>query len=429
MTPQESLLAVLLADNAAFHEIADLVCAEDFTPENGRLFAAIKAGLKDGVDIVSLGATHPGPVADLALNVSCSVVAARKNVRLYAELVAREGEKRRIRIAGQRISTCDTFAEAQAALADVRPQQTTRLKTAVDSLHEMLDALQRRCEAKEGVTGVPTGLASLDALTGGWQAGNLVGVGGETSSGKTTFALQAAIAAGRCYYVSLEMTAAELMERVICNIGKIPHRIMRYPDDREVELTRQVYAVIAEAKAQLALVIDDQPGLTPDQICTRARQLHMAEPLKAVVVDHLGLMRRPRKNDVAELGEAAIALKNLAKELGIPVIVLVQLNRAAKQRGDRRPQLEDFRASGEIEEALDVAVMVYRDEYHNPNGPLAGFAEFIVRKQRQGERNVTAWAKSYLSQMRFESCDAPEARKEPEKASGFGGYPQAVNQW
>src|SRR5690606_15580685 len=76
--------------------------------------------------------------------------------------------------------------------------------------------------------------------------------------------------------------------------------------------------------------------------------------------------------------------------------------------GKGRPELEAFRNSGEIEEALDTAVMVYREEYHVPNGPLKGYAEFIVRKQRQGERNVTAWAKSYLSQMRFESCDEPE---------------------
>ena len=406
MTPQESLLAVLLADNGAFHEVAELVCTEDFDPENARIFEAIKAGLRDGVDAVSLAETHPGPLAERAMDIAAHAPGQRKNARLYAELVAKAGERRRIRLAGQRIAQCEDYGEAQALLAAIRPQQTARLKTASDGLREMLDALQRRCNGG-ALTGTPTGLESLDAITGGWQPGNLVGIGGETSSGKTTFALQAAIAAGRCYYVSLEMTAAELMERVICNIGKIPHRIMRYPDDRETELTRRLYEVIAEEKKNLALVIDDQPGLTPDQICARARQLHMAEPLKAIVVDHLGLMRRPRKNDVAELGEAAIALKNLAKELGIPVLVLVQLNRAQKHRGDRRPQLEDFRASGEIEEALDVAVMVYRDEYHNPDGPLAGYAEFIVRKQRQGERNVTAWAHSYLSQMRFESCVAP----------------------
>jgi replicative DNA helicase len=175
----------------------------------------------------------------------------------------------------------------------------------------------------------------------------------------------------------------------------------------------------------LPLVIDDQPGLSVEQVCSRARQLHMAEPLRLIVVDHLNLIRRPRKNDNAELGEIAIALKNLAKELGVPVMVLVQLNRGA---GKERPELSAFRNSGEIEEALDTAVMVYRDEYHNPNGPLKGYAEFIVRKQRQGERNVTAWAKSYLSQMRFESCDEPEPATQAAANDGRGGFASRFGQ-
>src|SRR5690606_4981237 len=101
-------------------------------------------------------------------------------------------------------------------------------------------------------------------------------------------------------------------------------------------------------------------------------------------------------------------------------MVLVQINRSNTARTDRRPELGDFRNSGEIEEALDTAVMIYRDEYYNPSGPLAGYAELIIRKQRQGERNVTAWAKSYLSEMRFESCDEPEQPESgPPSSGGF----------
>jgi replicative DNA helicase len=151
----------------------------------------------------------------------------------------------------------------------------------------------------------------------------------------------------------------------------------------------------------------------------------MVKPLRLIVVDHLNLLRRPRKNDAVELGEIAIALKNLAKELRVPVLVLVQLNRGG---GKARPELDAFRNSGEIEEALDTAVMVYREEYHEPNGPLKGYAEFIVRKQRQGERNVTAWAKSYLSQMRFESCDEPEQHGEVAGNHRSGGFASRFGQ-
>ena len=413
MNAADSLLAVLMADNAGYWDVAELVTEADFpNPAHGRLFAAIAAGAKSGtlVDAVTLIDT---PHGELAMDIAVNAIGFRANARAYAETLAKAGERHRVREAGQRIAVCGDYAEAQGLLAAARPLQAARLKSATDGLREMLDALQMRFEATGEVTGIPTGLESLDAITGGWQAGNLVGVGGETSSGKTTFAMQAAIAGGRCYYASLEMTAAELLERVVCNIGQLPHRFMRFPKESPEGWSDLLYAAVDRAKA-LPLVIDDQPGLTPEQICARARQLHMVEPLRLVVIDHLGLVKRPRKNDASELGEAAIAFKGLAKELGVPVLVLVQLNRANRTTGDRRPQLHDFRSSGEIEEALDVAVMVYRDEYHNPTGPLAGYAEFIVRKNRQGERNVTAWAHSYLSQMRFESCVAP-AQEQPKQ--------------
>src|SRR5690606_7386928 len=153
------------------------------------------------------------------------------------------------------------------------------------------------------------------------------------------------------------------------------------------------------------------------QICSRIRQAHLQEPLRLAVVDHLMLVNRPHRNEAVELGQIAIAFKNLAKELHIPVLLLLQLSRAGKTD---RPDLSAIRNSGEVEEALDTCVMGDRGEHYRPDSPLRGYAEFIVRKQRQGERNVTAWAKSMLSQMRFESCDPPE--RPIEQAATHGGY-------
>lgn len=422
--PEDSLLAVLMADNAAFWRVSEIVCPDDFGPKARRLYAAIAEAVRAGepADAVTLADKLGDSLGLEAMDISRNAVGAVKNAEAYAKLIAERGEAKRVRQAGERIARAASYAEAQALLAEVRPQQTTRLKNATDGLREMMDALQARFEADGSVTGVPTGLESLDAITGGWQAGDLIGLGGYTSSGKTAFALQAAIAAGRCYYASLEMMASQLYERVVCNEGRIPYRAIRFPKDAEEYDLRRLYDAAATVK-QFGLIVDDQPGLTPEQILSRARQLHMVEPLRLVVVDHLGLIRRPHKNDASELGEIAIGFKNLAKELGCPVILLVQLNREARKKADPRPDLDAFRNSGEIEEALDTAVFVYRDEYFNPNSPLAGYAEFIVRKQRQGERNVTAWAKSYLSQMRFESCDEPEQSVGQTAANdGRGGF-------
>ncbi|HEY5851957.1 MAG TPA: DnaB-like helicase C-terminal domain-containing protein [Lysobacter sp.] len=427
MNAAENVIGGLLLDSSAYWKIAGLVVEQDFPRPLRPLFAYIRDTVSAGQDCDAITAGEAG--FDDAVSLA-SATFSLVYLETYAKLVAEDGERQRVREAGQRIALAGSYAEAQNLLAEVRPQQSTRLKTATDGLREMMDAMQARFAGDSVVTGCPTGLETLDQITGGWQAGDLVGVGGETSSGKTAFALQASIHAGRCYYASLEMMAAQLFERVVSNVGHIPYRWIRFPreapgafladESDEYPLTLREASIISK---KLPLIVDDQPGLSVDQIAARARQLHMVEPLRLIVVDHLNLVRRPRKNDAAELGEIAIALKNLAKDLKVPVMVLVQLNRAGKQRADRRPQLEDFRSSGEIEEALDTAVMVYRDEYANPNGPLKGYAEFIVRKQRQGERNVTAWAKSYLSQMRFESCEEPDRPAANAAANdGRGGF-------
>ena len=413
---EQAVLGGIMLDPAAYWRVADMLIESDFTRrEHVVIWRAMQACIRDEVplDAITLAdwITERGRGGDIDggayLIELASNTPGSSNIRAHAEIVAREGELRRVRNAGKRIALCESYAEGQSLLAEVRPQQTTRLKTATDGLREMVEALQVRFNADSIVTGTPTGLDSLDLITGGWQAGDLVGLGGATSMGKTAFALQCAIASGRCYYASLEMMASQLFERVISNVGHIPYRYIRFPKEAPDNFLTMLNNAAEIAKA-LPLIVDDQPGLSLDQIGSRARQLHMVEPLKLIVVDHLGLMKRPRKHAASELGEIAIGLKNLAKELGVPVLMLVQLNRGSKAGENKRPELEAFRDSGEIEEALDTAVFVYRDEYHNPTGPLQGYAELIVRKQRQGERNVTAWARSYLGEMRFESCEPPE---------------------
>lgn len=412
MNAVQQVLGGLLLDSAAYWRVADTVTEDDFLGGDRELFAYIRDELKAGrtPDAVTAYEAGFGDAVELAKSVY-SVA----NIVSYAKLVAQDGERRRVREAGKRIAIASTFDEGQQLLAAARPMQAARIKSATVALSEFVDALQLRFDADGVVTGVHTGLASLDALTSGWQQGDLVGIGGDTSSGKTAFAVQASLAAGRTFYSSLEMTAAQLIERAVCNVGEIPAKWLKFPKEAPDHALDLVNAAAAVIKAS-GLLVDDQPGLNSDQICSRIRQAHLQEPLKLAVVDHLMLVSRPHKNEAVELGQIAIAFKNLAKELKIPVLLLLQLNRAGKTD---RPELSAIRNSGEIEEALDTCVMVYRDEYYRPDSPLKGYAEFIVRKQRQGERNVTAWARSMLSHMRFDSCDEPE--RPAEQASGNGG--------
>jgi replicative DNA helicase len=418
-----AVIGSLLVDNASFWRVADKVTADDFTgAENRALFTALAAGIKSGVtvDPFTLEVSHGKAAFDLAMKLA-QTQASVANVAAHADIVRRQGEARRLRTAGEAITRCSSFEEAQAALSKVRPAQSARIKTAKDGLGEMVEALQRRYDADGSVSGVATGLESLDALTSGYQPGNLIIVAARPGMGKSAFALQSAIAAGRTFYASLEMTAGELMERAVANMGALPHRWLRFPLEAPDHASALVLSTSRKV-AELGLLMDDQSGITADACYSRIRQAHMAEPLRLAVIDHLGLFDRPGKHDPSEIGLITSGAKRLAKDLGIPVILLCQLNRGLESRTDKRPQLADLRDSGRIEEDADVVIGLYRDEYYNPNGPLAGYLEAIVLKNRSGEKG-TAWAKSLLSMMRLESCNEPERPVEQAGSNnGNGGF-------
>lgn len=403
-----AVLGAVLVNNDCFWKVADKIGPEDFAePIHRRLFALMRDEIRAGrtVDFITLLDAGETGLSEYAVQLA-STQASTANVAAYADAVARQAEGRRLRSAGAKIAACGSFEEAQAVLAEVRPRQTQALKSMKDGLREMVEALQRRYDADGTVSGVPTGLESLDALTSGWQAGDLVIAAARPSMGKTSFALQAAIAAGRTLMFSLEMTTGRLVERLVANVGRLPLRWILFPLDAPDDASARVLAASTEA-AKLPLLFDDTAGLTVDAICSRARQAHMQEPLNLVVVDHLGLISRPGRHDPSELGQITTQLKALAKALGIPVLLLCQLNRGVESRNDKRPMLSDLRDSGRIEEDADTVIGLYRDEYYHKDGPLAGYLEAIVLKQRQGELG-TAWARSMLSMMRLESCDEPE---------------------
>lgn len=407
MRAEDSLLRVLLLDNAAYWRIAELVTPDDFSPKGRRILEAIRDGLAAGavVDEITISATDQA-LGREASDITANAVGVAANLATYAAVLAKAGEQKRLRGAGQRIAQAETFEEAQSLLASVRPRLQARLKSAKDGLGEMVDALQRRFSADGALSGTPTGLLSLDELTSGWQPGNLVILAARPGMGKTAMALQAAMASGGALFVSLEMTAGELMERAVANAGRLPHRWMRFPKDAPDEAMTRITEASRIVSA-LPLQIDDSATLTGEAICARVRQAHMANPLKLVIVDHLGLVSREGKHDPSELGAITSQLKRLAKETETTVLLLCQLNRGLESRNDKRPVLADLRDSGRIEEDADVVIVLYRDEYYDEASQLKGYMELILRKNRSGELG-TAWSKSLLSCMTLETTDEPE---------------------
>jgi replicative DNA helicase len=431
----ENVIGGLLVDPTAYWRVADILRAEHFTGDLRPLFERIAKAAKEGERYDAVDAADDGYTFALDL---VNHTPGAGNIVGWARRVADTSEVGKVRDAGSRIAQCDSYDDALALLAAVRPEQAARVKSVQDGLAEMVETLQARFNAGGKVTGVPTGVDSLDELTGGWQPGNLIVLVGETSMGKSALALQSALAAAKygktcgksALYYSLEMTAGELTERAVANLANFPLRWMTSPADApEDGMDRVTHG--SRLLSDLPLMIDDQCGLSLEKIVSRSTQLHMHQPLAAIFVDYMHIMDRPRRNDVAELGGISTGLKNLSKTLAVPVIALHQLNRsnAAVGRDSRRPTIFDIRASGEIAETANTVIAIYRSEIARPDfAPLQGYAEALVLKQRQGRRDVRAWMKSRLANMRFESCDAPEGYDdtitkdiEPDSGPGSNG--------
>ena len=272
----------------------------------------------------------------------------------------------------------------------------------VHNIHDVMQEAFVRIDARlQGEDlGVPTGFGDFDSLTGGLHDGELLILAARPSMGKTALALNiaenVAADAGVCtLVVSLEMSRLELAQRMLCSCGRISGSKFRSGfltgDDRQA---------LVEASAKLSqapLFIDDSPGRTVTEIAAAARRLKRRKNLGLIIIDYLQLLEPdnpadPRQEQVAKM---ARRLKNVAREVNVPVLCLAQLNRQAELSRDNRPRMSHLRESGAIEQDADVVMFVHREEYYlsreqreDENDPrvqsVKGSGEIIVAKQRNG---------------------------------------------
>lgn len=256
---------------------------------------------------------------------------------------------------------------------------------------------------KQQARGIPTGFADLDRLLGGLRAGQLIVVAGRPGMGKSTLGLDIARHVSiRCglttAYVSLEMTIQELFDRCLSAQARIPYHVVRDGGLSEDDWIRASRALGPMAEAPLGFT--DETGLTVTRIANKLRR-QARQGLDLAVIDHLGLVRDPsvaRQGRQAEIAQITRDLKELAKDLAIPIVALVQLNREVTNRSDKTPQLTDLRESGEIEQSADTVILVHRDDYYIKDSPRAGEADLIVAKHRGGPTDtITVAAQLHLS--------------------------------
>lgn len=326
-------------------------------------------------------------------------VPTSNNVESYAQVIEDTSIRRRILHAAGNIAASAQNDKADDALAIAEEQifaiSQRRNLSNYSNISDVMSKCMRRLDEvsqnRSAIVGVPSGFTVLDQLTKGFRRGALYIIAARPGMGKTSSMLNMAYYAAKHDYkvgfFSLEMSEEELGYRLIsCESGVNNTAIQTgwvEPDDWE-----RVIDVMSDI-SESGLIIDDTGGLSIAQLRSRARQMKAKEGLDFIIVDYLQLLTAAKEgkridNRVLELGEISRDLKNLAKELDVPVLAGAQLSRAVEQRQVKIPQLSDLRESGSIENDADCVMFIYRDEVYNPESERKGLADLIVAKHRNG---------------------------------------------
>jgi len=403
---EESVLGSCLIDKDAVVAVAEFLRPEHFYNENnGAIFKAILSLYEERspVDIVTLAEklkkqkdlTKVGGRTYLSSLVARVPTAA--HVEEYGRLVKETWTKRQLISAASRINEIafDEAKEAQEALDKAEQEifslSQKYLKTAFlpirDLLAESFDRLDELHKKPGELRGVPTGFKDLDNLLAGLQDSNLIILAARPGLGKTAMSLNIARHAAVDQKIpvgifSLEMSKEELLERLLVRQADIDAWRLKTGRLEEEEFTRlsEAMGILAE----VPLFIDDTPGISVLEMRTKARRLQVEEGLKLLIVDYLQLVRgRGLENRVQEVSEITQGLKNLARELKIPILAVSQLSRAVEVRGGQRPRLADLRESGSIEQEADVVVFLYVEEEEEPENKTAE-----VAKHRNGPTGI-----------------------------------------
>lgn len=340
----------------------------------------------------------------------CDATLSAVNIDYYAQIVAEKYTRRKLSEAGREIinlgqnNSCPLSQvldnAEQKIFAVTQSRNLQGLTPAADILTQAFFDLENRYnslgETGENLPGLTTGFYDLDAMTQGLQRSDLIIIAGRPSMGKTAFGLELAkkIADNHQLPVavySLEMSKEQLVYRLLSSQTKRPgkegidsHKL-RSGQIRDDEWTTIAMAV--STLSELPIYIDDTPNPSINELRSKSRRLQIEKggKLGLILIDYLQLMEGSGSdNRVQELSRITRSLKGLARELQVPIVALSQLSRGVETRTNKRPMLSDLRESGSIEQDADIVIMLYRDEYYNPDTPDRGIAEIIIAKHRNG---------------------------------------------
>jgi replicative DNA helicase len=407
---ERTVLGGILVKNQNLNVVLSTISPEDLYRDAHRLILERIIGLIDRglpVDLLTLteDAQRAGILEEIGgasyLASLLDGVPRNLNVEYYTQIIKEKALLRRLIMSSSRIiqesyeqkeDADELLNAAQAAIVEIAEQ---RIKPGFRPMSQLtgptLEMIRETAARKEAVTGVPSGFRYLDAMTAGFQPSELIILAARPSMGKTALGLNISHHVGlktdkAVGFFSMEMSESQLVIRLLCAEAQIDIKKVRtgYLSERDFEKLK----LAGEAFVGARIYIDESPALTIMEMKAKSRRLKMEQRLDIVFVDYIQLMRSGGRfeNRNQEMSFISRSLKELAKELRIPVVGISQLSRAPeKGRREPKPMLSDLRESGALEQDADVVIFIYRPEFYHPDDEtLRGVAEVSIAKQRNG---------------------------------------------
>ena len=404
---EQSVIGSMIMDRDAILTASDMLVKDDFYHQQyGILFETITELFNggDAVDIVTLQnrlreKNVPPEISSLEyVGELVNAVPTSANVKYYAQIVQEKAVMRRLIKTNEEIAnTCYLGNESlDVILEDTEKKIFQLLQTRMtsdyvpikDVVLKALERIEQASRTQGTVTGIPTGFSDLDYKLSGLQPSDLILVAARPSMGKTALVLNIA------QYVafhedmataifSLEMSKEQLVNRLFSLESRVDAQLLRSGNLSDADWEKLIEGAGIIGKSHL--IIDDTPGISISELRSKCRKYKLEHDLKLVIIDYLQLMTGSGRSDSRqqEISDISRSLKQVARELNVPVIALSQLSRQVEQRPDHKPMLSDLRESGAIEQDADVVMFIYRDDYYNKDSDNKGIAEIIIAKQRK----------------------------------------------
>ena len=405
---EQSVIGAMIMDRDAVTVASEMLNVEDFYQKQyGILFEAMTELYSEGkpIDLITLQnrlkeKDVPPEISSLEfVRDMITTVPTSANVKYYAEIVSEKALLRRLIKVNEDIAAeCYAGKErVEDILEDTEKQifQVLQRRSSDDFVPikevvlNALDKIEAASRSKGSVTGMATGFIDLDYKTSGFQPSDLILIAARPSMGKTAFVLNIAeymaFRSNETVAIfSLEMSKEQLVNRIFALESRVDSQILRTGN-----LSDSDWANLIEAAGTIGrsnLIIDDTPGISVAELRSKCRKFKLEHNLGIIMIDYLQLMQGSRRSESRqqEISDISRSLKELARELQVPVVALSQLSRAVEQRPDHRPMLSDLRESGAIEQDADVVMFLYRDDYYNHDTEKKDVAEVIIAKQRNG---------------------------------------------